>query len=175
AFTAASTFLARCPSMKGPFFTERGTGSNPHRLSSEAAAAAGSLLPAPTDDHLVRQLVGPGLVTFGRLAPRADRVAAAGGTPFAAPRASAWPRPCPASAGCAPRDRRPRSLRGTPRECGAIRRNAASGWHRRLRAPRSALQHRQTSPAARPSRVSFPRSARWYRREYSSTAARCPP
>src|SRR3954463_9702230 len=69
---AFSAFLIRLPSTKGPFQTERATA---YLLARRGTA---------TDDVLVRGLVLAGLLAFGRLAPRGDRMAAARGLAFAA-------------------------------------------------------------------------------------------
>src|SRR5438477_1743674 len=54
--TASLIFSMRCPSMNGPFFTERGIFS--------------ALLPAALDDHAVGPLVVARLQALGELAPR---------------------------------------------------------------------------------------------------------
>src|SRR3989304_36010 len=68
---AFSTLVARCASTYGPFLTERGTVQNPLFLAS-------------MNDHRIRALVGARLVTLGRRAPGADRMASALGAAFAA-------------------------------------------------------------------------------------------
>src|SRR5919206_4671875 len=69
-----STLSNRYPSTNGPFQTERDMGSASPLLGEVAAA----------DDHVRGLLVPARLVALGRLAPRADRVAAAGGPALAA-------------------------------------------------------------------------------------------
>src|SRR5437016_4272299 len=60
---ASLIFSMRCPSMNGPFFTERGIFL--------------ALLPAALDDHAVGPLVVARLQALGELAPRRARVPAA--------------------------------------------------------------------------------------------------
>src|SRR3972149_3466843 len=65
-----STFFSRWASTNGPFLTER--------------AMLHLLFLVPTlDDHAVRALVAARAVTFGRRAPRADRIATGRGLAFA--------------------------------------------------------------------------------------------
>src|SRR5215472_2296459 len=61
---ATCTFLARCRSTNGPFFSERGMACS--RLADAVLAAL--------DDHVVRALVVTGLQPLGVPAPRAHRV-----------------------------------------------------------------------------------------------------
>src|SRR5579862_3772894 len=62
---AICTFLARCRSTNGPFFSERGM--------CDALRSADAVL-AALDDHVVRALVVTGLQALGVLAPRRHRV-----------------------------------------------------------------------------------------------------
>src|SRR5215831_877732 len=59
---AVCTFLARCRSTNGPFFSERGIGL-------DASRSANAVL-ATLDDHVVRALVVTGLQSLGVPAPR---------------------------------------------------------------------------------------------------------
>src|SRR5271169_231286 len=68
----ASIFFIRCISTNGPFLMER------------AISIYLLILEAATHNHAVGTLVATGAETFGRHAPRADRVAACGGLAFAA-------------------------------------------------------------------------------------------
>src|SRR5579862_5054019 len=65
---ATCTFLARCRSTKGPFFSERGM------LAPLSSAASANPVLATLHDHAVRALVVAGLETLGVPAPGRDRV-----------------------------------------------------------------------------------------------------
>src|SRR3569832_2361395 len=77
--TASSTFLKRCRSMKGPYFTERGT------EVSQTKKKVSTILLATTHDHAVGALVLAGQITLGRRTPRTHRMTAALGATFATP------------------------------------------------------------------------------------------
>src|SRR5579863_1708373 len=65
---ATCTFLARCRSTKGPFFSERGM------LAPSFFAASANPVLATLHDHVVRALVVAGLETLGVPAPGRDRM-----------------------------------------------------------------------------------------------------
>src|SRR5262249_46174013 len=67
--TASLIFSMRCPSMNGPFFTERGIWS--------------ALLPAALDDHAVGPLVVARLQPFRELAPGRARMPPTARAPLA--------------------------------------------------------------------------------------------
>src|SRR3984893_14504827 len=73
---AVCTFLARCKSTKGPFFSERGTDISPISL----AGLLESFVLATLNDHAVSALVATGLLALGLQTPRAHgmRVALTG-------------------------------------------------------------------------------------------------
>src|SRR6266404_3472876 len=65
---AVCTFLARCKSTNGPFFSERGTDNSP---------VLQSFVLATLNDHAVSTLVVTRLLTLGLQAPRAHRMGVA--------------------------------------------------------------------------------------------------
>src|SRR5688572_24173161 len=69
---AFSAFFRRKPSTNGPFQIERDT------------SLTLLLLMAAAQDEFVRRVIVPRAFAFGRLAPRRDRMPAAGGTAFTA-------------------------------------------------------------------------------------------
>src|SRR3979490_804151 len=161
---ATCTFLARCRSTNGPFFSERGMcvtlpisgygSGGAGRSCCPCACCDGSSVPwcsSPT--------ATPGADCPGRTCPRRHRAGDRPGSwPVPAPSgvcpSSAWRRPCRSCAGCARRCPLHRWWRGSRRAPCGSRPTSAADTHRCLRVRRRTRNCRRCAPAARRARAS---------------------